>query len=141
MHSSEERSMKVADLMQQDVVAVNPESALAEAITLLADAHVSALPVVSSTGQLVGVISASDILGAEAEVQSAEGRATLFETTTVQELMTPTPQVIEPQADVRDAARRMLYAEVHRLFVTTGERLEGVISATDIVRGVAMNQV
>ena len=133
--------MKVADLMQQDVVAVNPESALAEAITLLADAHVSALPVVSSTGQLVGVISASDILGAEAEVQSAEGRATLFETTTVQELMTPTPQVIEPQADVRDAARRMLYAEVHRLFVTTGERLEGVISATDIVRGVAMNQV
>ncbi len=132
--------MKVADLMQQDVVAVNPESALAEAITLLADAHVSALPVVSSTGQLVGVISASDILGAEAEVQSAEGRATLFETTTVQELMTPTPQVIEPQADVRDAARRMLYAEVHRLFVTTGERLEGVISATDIVRGVAMNQ-
>lgn len=133
--------MKVADLMQQDVVAVNPESALAEAITLLADAHVSALPVVSSTGQLVGVISASDILGAEAEVQSAEGRTTLFETTTVQELMTPTPQVIEPQADVRDAARRMLYAEVHRLFVTTGERLEGVISATDIVRGVAMNQV
>jgi CBS domain-containing protein len=35
----------------------------------------------------------------------------------------------------------MLYAEVHRLFVTEGDKLTGVISTTDIVRAVANGQV
>ncbi|HWA16076.1 MAG TPA: CBS domain-containing protein [Gemmatimonadales bacterium] len=133
--------MRVADLMQEKVVTVNPETTIGEAIAAMADAHVSALPVVTSNGQVVGVISSSDILGAEAEVESAEGRASLFETTMVEELMTRSPQVIEPQASVQEAAKRMLYTEVHRLFVTEEDRLVGVISATDIVRGVAMNRV
>lgn len=133
--------MRVADLMQQEVIAVSPATSLGEVITILADAHVSALPVVSDAGQVVGVVSASDVLAAEAELETAEGRARLFETMTVAEIMTTSPQVIEPNADVREAARRMLYAEVHRLFVTAEGRLAGVISATDIVRGVAMNRV
>lgn len=133
--------MRVAELMQQPVISVRTGTTLGEAISAMADAHVSALPVTKDSGEVVGVISASDVLGAEAEVESAEGRANLFETTMVQEIMTTSPHLIDPQVSVRDAARRMLYADVHRLFVTSGGRLVGVISATDIVRGVATNQV
>jgi CBS domain-containing protein len=133
--------MQVSDLMQQEVVSVGADATLGEAITLMADAHVSGLPVVSGSGQVVGVIAASDILSAEAESTTAESRETLFETTMVKDIMTAVPRLIGPQADVREAARQMLYAEVHRLFVTSEGRLVGVISATDIVRGVATNQV
>ena len=42
---------------------------------------------------------------------------------------------------VREAARQMLYADVHRLFVTDSERAVGVISSTDIVRAVANGQL
>jgi CBS domain-containing protein len=55
--------------------------------------------------------------------------------------MTPQPLTIDPDADVRDAARQMLYAEVHRLFVVSGNRLVGVISTTDIVRAVATGRL
>jgi CBS domain-containing protein len=48
---------------------------------------------------------------------------------------------VPPEAEVREAAQQMLYADVHRLFVTNGERVIGVISTTDIVRAVARGQV
>jgi CBS domain-containing protein len=35
----------------------------------------------------------------------------------------------------------MLYADVHRLFVTDGDRLIGVISTSDIMRAVAAGQL
>jgi CBS domain-containing protein len=52
----------------------------------------------------------------------------------VAEIMTARPLRIGPDADVRDAARQMLYADVHRLFVEENGWLVGVISQTDIVR-------
>jgi CBS domain-containing protein len=55
--------------------------------------------------------------------------------------MTPHPLTIDPDADVREAAREMLYAEVHRLFVVQHGRLIGVISTSDIVRAVATGRL
>jgi CBS domain-containing protein len=48
---------------------------------------------------------------------------------------------VAPTADVREAAQQMLYADVHRLFVTEGDAVVGVISTTDIVRAVAKAQL
>jgi CBS domain-containing protein len=55
--------------------------------------------------------------------------------------MTPRPLTIAPDAEVRDAAREMLYAEVHRLFVVADSKLVGVISTSDIVRAVATGKL
>jgi CBS domain-containing protein len=45
------------------------------------------------------------------------------------------------EMDVREAAQQMLYLEVHRLFVVEDGRLVGVISQSDIVRGVATAKI
>jgi predicted transcriptional regulator len=55
--------------------------------------------------------------------------------------MTPKPLMIESTADVQEAARHMLYAEVRRLFVEENGVLVGVISQTDIVRAVATGKI
>jgi predicted transcriptional regulator len=55
--------------------------------------------------------------------------------------MTPKPLLIESTAEVREAARHMLYAEVHRLFVEENGVLVGVISQTDVVRAVATGKI
>ena len=55
--------------------------------------------------------------------------------------MTPHPLTISPDAEVKEAAQQMLLADVHRLFVTEGERLIGVISTTDIMRAVATGRL
>jgi CBS domain-containing protein len=133
--------VKVAELMQKDVKAVRPDASVAEVIASLADAHVSGVPVVDRHGQMLGVVSSTDVLVREAEADDAKARTTLLESTLAQDIMTPRPLTIDPQAEVRDAAREMLYAEVHRLFVVSGNRLVGVISSSDIVRAVATGKL
>jgi CBS domain-containing protein len=134
-------TVKVADLMQTKVVTVRPDASVVDVIATLADAHVSAAPVVNAHGQVVGVVSSSDVLTGEAEATDREARTTLLEATVAQDIMTPRALTIDPEADVRDAAREMLYAEVHRLFVVNEDRLVGVISTTDIVRAVATGKL
>jgi CBS domain-containing protein len=129
--------MTVAELMQRSVKTVRSDASIAEVVASLAEAHVSGLPVVDGSGRVIGVVSTSDVLMAEAEVESPGARRELLEDTAVLEIMTPHPLRVAASEDVREAARQMLYADVHRLLVIEGERVIGIISTTDIVRAVA----
>lgn len=129
--------MRVADIMQTNLKAIGVGDLVGEAITALADHHVSGLPVVDDAGRLVGVLSNSDVLQALAEHSDPEERERIFDQTEVRDLMTPRPQTVTPEASVKDAAQRMLYLEVHRLFVERDGKLAGVISTTDLVRAMA----
>ena len=133
--------MRVADLMQRNVKTVRSDASVADAIVSLADAHISGMPVVDGTGKVVGVLSTTDVLAAEAEAEDPAARQTLFENTAVREIMTPRPFAITPGEDIREAARQMLYADVHRLFVAEGDKVVGIISTTDIVRAVATGKL
>jgi CBS domain-containing protein len=133
--------MTVAQFMQRNVKTVRGEATVAEAIVALADAHISGMPVVDGAGRVIGVLSSTDVLTAEAETGDLGSRQTLWENTAVQELMTPRPFTIAPGEDIREAARQMLYADVHRLFVAEGDQVIGIISTTDIVRAVATGRL
>lgn len=133
--------MKVAELMRTDVKTVDIDATVGDAITTLADVHVSALPVTDARGQVVGVLSTTDILGALSETTEPEMRERLFDDTPVRDLMTPRSRVIGPDADVLEAAKEMLYLDVHRLFVEDEGRLVGVISQTDLVAAVATAKI
>jgi len=54
--------MKAMDVMTRDVVTVTPDDAVADAIKLLAEHDVSALPVVDDEGSVVGIISEADLV-------------------------------------------------------------------------------
>lgn len=133
--------MRVAELMQTEVQTVPSDAVVNDAVVTLAEFRISALPVVDGTGRMVGVISSTDVLASEEEAEDQRARETLFEGTFVRDLMTPRPLTISPDAEVKEAAQQMLYADVHRLFVTEGERLIGVISTTDIMRAVATGRL
>ena len=133
--------MRVAELMQTEVQTVPLDAVVNDAVITLAECRVSALPVVDGAGRMVGVISSTDVLASEEEAEDQKARETLFEETFVRDLMTSRPLTIAPDAEVKEAAQQMLYADVHRLFVTEGERLIGVISTTDIMRGLATGRL
>ena len=128
--------MRVAEIMQPNVKSVHRDSSVTEAITLMAEEHVSGLPVVDDQGRVVGVISTTDILQAESE-WVGPNRGDLIDHTPVRELMTPRPLMVAPDATIREVAQQMLYGEVHRLFVEAGGRMVGVVTQTDIVRALA----
>ncbi|TFG50938.1 MAG: CBS domain-containing protein [Gemmatimonadales bacterium] len=133
--------MRVSEVMRTDVRTVEADASVGETVTLLADEHISGVPVLDRHGKLVGVVSNSDILEALAEHNDPEARESIFESTPVQDIMSTGPQVIGPQATVKEAAQRMLYLEVHRLFVEEEGRLLGVVSTTDLVRALAGTKV
>ena len=133
--------MRVAELMASEVKAVGPETMIAEAIAIMTESHVSAVPVVDAHNRLLGVLSTTDIVQAAAEREDAEARQQLFEETLVRDVMTPRPATVGLETDVKQAAQQMLYLDVHRLFVEEDGQLVGVLSQSDIVRGVATAKI
>ena len=92
--------MKVAELMQRKVKTIGSEATVAEAIVSLADAHISGMPVVDGTGRVIGIVSSTDVLSAEAEAEGRTAREMLLECTTVRDVMTPRPYTIAPDEEV-----------------------------------------
>jgi CBS domain-containing protein len=133
--------MKVAELMQTNLKTVAANDTVTEAMITMADSHVLGLPVIDDKDHLVGVVSTTDLLTAMAEAEDAEARAQLLDQTTVRELMTARPITVSPDADVLEAAKEMLYMDIHRIFVEYEGRLVGVLSQTDIVGAVAAAKI
>lgn len=126
--------MRVAELMRTNLKMVAADATVADAMCLLADARVSALPVVDRFGRAVGILTTRNVLEAE---RDAGDRNRLLQDTLVLEIMTPWAATVGPELDIQDAARQMLYLDVQRLFVEDEGKLVGVISQTDIVGAVA----
>ncbi len=131
----------VADIMESDVRTVAGDTQVSELVAALAAARVTGLPVVDARERVIGVVSSTDLIAAQAGMRCAAEREILMEQTPVRDIMTPKPLMIESTAQVREAARHMLYAEVRRLFVEEHGVLVGVISHTDIVRAVATGKL
>ncbi len=146
--------LRVKDVMSKEVVAVNPNDTLHEALQLIHENRVSALPVINGRDQCVGMLSASDLIelthDLDDEIQNL-GRANAGErpwlveqlslalgSEHVSEQMTPDVETIHPEASLPEAAAAMLRNRVHRLPVTNAnKRLLGIVSTIDVMRIVA----
>jgi predicted transcriptional regulator len=134
-------AVTVADIMRSAVRTVAGDTPVSELVAVLAAAKVTGLPVVDARERVIGVVSSTDLIAAQAGMRCTAERETLMEQAPVREIMTPKPLMIESTAHVHEAARHMLYAEVRRLFVEEHGVLVGVISHTDIVRAVATGKL
>ncbi len=133
--------MKVADIMQGAVRTMGGDTPVSELLVVSRRREVTGLPVVDARERVIGVVSSTDLIAAQAGTSSAAELEILLEQTPVRDIMTPKPLMIESTAEAHEAARHMLYAEVRRLFVEEHGVLVGVISHTDIVRAVARGKI
>ncbi len=137
----------VADVMTQVVVTVTPDTPVEEAVELFARRHISGAPVVSKEGDLLGVVSTTDVLrsaaGESAYYLEDELSGTLAPSTrpkdarTVAEIATRKVVSIDEDAPLAKAAQVLLELGIRRLLVTRRGRLAGLLSSTDIVKWVA----
>jgi len=63
---------KVTDVMSRDLVTLDPDQDLDEALRLMARHQVRRLPVVEEDGRLVGVVAQADVAEHAADQQTAE---------------------------------------------------------------------
>lgn len=127
----------VADLMTRSVVTVRGDATLAEALTYLATQHISGAAVMDHRQRLVGVISRSDIIEAQTELDEPEVRGRFLSETLVSEVMSSPALTVGPELALREAALAMEYGDVHRLFVEQSGELVGVLSRSDVSRALA----
>lgn len=132
---------KVAEVMTRRVVTIRNDATLAEALTYLATQHISGAAVTDHRLRLVGVISRSDIMEAEAEISDPEVRGRFLDETLVSDAMSSPALTIAPGTELREAALAMEYGDVHRLFVEERGDLVGVISRSDVSRALATGKV
>jgi CBS domain-containing protein len=122
----------VGDYMSLPAVVVAVDDLVHRAETLLAEHHVSGLPVVDSMGAIVGVVSRTDLLGESPRVSAlVRGHADRL---LVGELMSSPAITVSITTTLRDAARIMRDARIHRVVVVDeAARPVGVLSASDYV--------
>jgi len=118
--------MKARDIMRKRVLSVTPQTTLADLSELLAEHHVSGVPVLGTKGDLIGVVSQTDLL-----LRGTSGK-------TVATVMTPWTVSFEEDTEVKELARQMLAKKIHRVIVTKDGRLSGIITSMDMVRALLL---
>jgi CBS domain-containing protein len=158
LQKNRSRKARVKDVMATEIVYVNPDDTVREALELMLDNHVSALPVIDHHARCIGVLSATDILNLTQEVEEelaalsmSKGPACRFlierlsnsemATERVRAVMTQGVICVPAGATVEEAAAEMVRHHVHRVIVVDDQqRLVGIVSTMDVMRAIAKSK-
>jgi CBS domain-containing protein len=141
--------LKLKDMMTRDVLSVTPDTTLRDAMQLLSERHVGGAPVVDR-GKVVGIFSSTDILAFLADLNDPTSslafrprsrRTAPLEDVTVDEVMTRKVESLRPECSVDEAAVLMVNKQIHRVLVTDGNSLLGIVTTSDVARTVAEHGV
>jgi CBS-domain-containing membrane protein len=137
---------KVKDVMTSDVICARPSTPYKELVRLLAERHISAVPVVDDERHVLGVVSEADLILKHEQPSDAFQRFMLASRRrrledlkarggTAAELMTWPVVTVGPEADVAEAARLLRKHLIRRLpVVDAGGRLVGIVSHSDVLK-------
>lgn len=144
--------MRAIDVMVRGVVTVHPDTDVAEAVKLLAEHDVSALPVVDDEGKLLGILSEADLMrrveiGTEKRrpwwQEAVTGAGTLAEEFAkshgkkVGEIMTPEVVAVSEETPLSEIATLFERKRIKRVPVTQGGKLVGVVSRSNLIQALA----
>ncbi|MHC1742164.1 MAG: cyclic nucleotide-binding/CBS domain-containing protein [Syntrophobacteraceae bacterium] len=119
---------RIREVMTSNVYAHKESDSLTEIIEGLAANRLGALLVTDAEGMATGVLSKSDLIRAY-----LHGLPT---STPARSIMSTPVQASDQEEPVLEALKRMIFSDVHRLFVFKDDprRVEGVFSLTDAAR-------
>jgi CBS domain-containing protein len=127
----------------------------------LVEERISGAPVIDELGNLVGVISQSDLVEYELATERELTEESPFyrrpyddaldasrgfqieelPVDTVKEVMTPYLITVEEDTPIREVAARMATCEIHRLIVVDNDQqIRGIVTSLDVLHWVAESQ-
>ena len=154
---SRSKEPRARDVMTTEVVRVPADLTVAELADVFMENEISGAPVVDEEGALVGVVSVFDVArqssgetgvvsepaNPEFYVRGWEEQYTVDEFRrlrvqeghlTVRDVMTPAAFTVEEDDPISDVARTLVDGHIHRVLVTRGHEVVGIISSLDLLR-------
>jgi CBS-domain-containing membrane protein len=144
--------MLAGDVMTRKVISVASDASAMQAGALMLKHQISGLPVVDSSGILLGIISEGDFLR-RAELGTRRRRARWLEFLIgpgrlaseyvhacgrkATEIMTPNPCTVTEVTPVTEVVRLMECHRIKRVPVVCGRRVVGIVSRADLLRALA----
>ncbi|TCC08857.1 CBS domain-containing protein [Kribbella soli] len=133
--------LTVSDVMTRDVITVEKDTPYKAVAAILAEHHISAVPVRDVFGRVVGVVSETDLLRKEEFQRSPRHTVHLAhrkahskaEALTPEQLMTSPAVTVEGGCTLDEAARLMAARGITRLVVTDGGKLVGIVARSDLL--------
>ncbi|HNU82264.1 MAG TPA: CBS domain-containing protein [Thermoanaerobaculia bacterium] len=150
------RQLVARDVMNSEVLTVRDDMSVEEVAAQLADNEISGAPVEDREGRLVGVVSVTDIALAATsggklasdrsnpafyvrgwedrmEAEELAGLRLEGEGLLVREIMTPAVYSVPEDLPVSRVAETMIDSHIHRLLVTRGTQVVGIITTSDLL--------
>ncbi len=152
-------ALTIRDVMSKNPISLKPDATLREAAITLADESVGGCPVVDDQGRIIGMLSEVDILEA-LKTQHKELRMLMppeitfgisfveiikerealaafkeVENRLVKDIMTKEVHAVTPNDSVERAIRIMVQHKIHRIPVVEDNRLVGIVTRGDVLRG------
>lgn len=144
--------MNASDVMVHDVVTVGPDDEVSEAVKLLVDHDISALPVVDQERRVIGILSEGDLLHRE-EIGTEKHRPWWLEAITpasalafdyvkshgrkVAEIMSEHVISADEDASLAELASLLEKNRIKRLPILKDGRLVGIVSRANLIQALA----
>ncbi len=117
---------KAKDIMNSDIVAIDPEETVEHVMEQMIGRGISGLPVIDMSGQLVGVITEFDLLELVWDPNTDKNK--------VYHYMTRDVRTVDENCGLVEVADTFQSLSVRRLLVVRGDAVVGIISRRDLIR-------
>lgn len=126
--------LRIKDIMTRGVYTVEAEASAGEAAWGLTRRHIGGAPARDAEGNLVGILSSTDLVNPEPS-QWIRGDAT------VGDLMTPEVISLYEEDPAMAAVNEMVKRDIHRIVVLDGDsKLAGIVTPMDVLRALARRE-
>tara|TARA_B100000315_G_scaffold190954_1_gene181111 strand:- start:37 stop:444 length:408 start_codon:yes stop_codon:yes gene_type:complete len=127
--------LTVRDIMDTHVPTLRPETKILDGINFLLRNRVTGAPVISDSGELVGIVTETDclkVIAKGSDAQIAQGPVSNF--------MSAEVKTIPPNMDIYYAAGLFFQYDFRRFPVVEKGKLIGAITRFDILRAIEANR-
>ncbi len=123
-------TLYASDVMIKDVITVPESTPLKEVTRMFGEQRITGAPVVNADGELVGVISETDIIRKTNSIGA-------WSPNTAGQIMTKPAVTVRPDETLQRVCEMMYNRRIHRVVVAEGTQIRGILTTMDILRAIA----